>query len=111
MEMRKVQLRELAMMNGTLRPEDIFGMGRCENCGEPNHKTWECQQPKNVTASVICTACGGAGHVTKDCKNPRPGGGMGPGAPLELDEEVRGCFLFTIAHTFYVVLRTHGRTG
>uniref|UniRef100_A0A183CMY9 Branchpoint-bridging protein n=1 Tax=Globodera pallida TaxID=36090 RepID=A0A183CMY9_GLOPA len=72
-ELRKLQLRELALLNGTLRPEDVLSGARCTNCGSDQHKTWECMEAPNVTANVICTACGGAGHIARDCKNPRPG--------------------------------------
>ncbi|EJW83369.1 hypothetical protein WUBG_05719 [Wuchereria bancrofti] len=75
-ELRKLQLRELALLNGTLRPEDLASGARCSNCGSDEHKTWECPDAPNVTANIICTACGAAGHIAKDCKNPRPGSGV-----------------------------------
>lgn len=40
-ELRKLQLRELALLNGTLRPEDILSGARCANCGSDQHKTYE----------------------------------------------------------------------
>jgi len=73
-ELRKVQLRELALLNGTLREDGIV---KCTNCGADNHKSWQCQDRPNVTNSVTCTACGGAGHIAQDCKTRRPGGGGG----------------------------------
>ncbi|KAI6210128.1 Branchpoint-bridging protein [Aphelenchoides besseyi] len=70
-ELRKLQLRELAVLNGTLRPEDIMNAVRCSNCGSDQHKTWECPDAPNVTANIICTLCGNAGHIARDCKAPR----------------------------------------
>lgn len=37
--LRQNQLRELAILNGTLRAEDAFGGTRCSNCGSDHHKT------------------------------------------------------------------------
>lgn len=76
-ELRKLQLRELALLNGTLRPEDLISGAKCSNCGMNTHKTWECPEMQNVTANIVCTACGGAGHISRDCKNPRPSMGIG----------------------------------
>ncbi|KAH7699964.1 CBN-SFA-1 protein [Aphelenchoides avenae] len=84
-ELRKLQLRELAILNGTMRPEDILGGTRCSNCGSDQHKSWECPEQQNVTASIVCTACGGAGHIARDCINPRPGFQYDGGAGM--DEE------------------------
>lgn len=58
-DLRKLQLRELALLNGTLRPEDLVSGARCSNCGSEEHKTWECPEQLNVTHRIICTACGG----------------------------------------------------
>jgi len=69
-ELRKVQLRELALLNGTLRED---GVVKCSNCGADNHKSWQCQDKPNFTNSVACTACGGNGHIAADCKSRRPG--------------------------------------
>jgi len=69
-ELRKIQLRELALLNGTLRED---GLVRCTNCGADNHKSWQCQDKDNVTNSIMCTTCGGAGHIASDCKGRRPG--------------------------------------
>jgi splicing factor 1 len=72
-ELRKLQLRELAVLNGTLRPEDIMNSNRCSNCGSDQHKSWECQDAPNVTATIICSICGGGGHLARDCKSLRGG--------------------------------------
>ena len=66
---RAQSLHELATLNGTLKEFQF----KCMNCGGEGHKTWECPDADNVTASTICTACGGVGHVTGDCKARRPG--------------------------------------
>jgi splicing factor 1 len=87
-DLRKNQLRELALLNGTLRE----GEGpKCSNCGSTAHRTWHCPDKPNITNSVICTVCGGAGHIAKDCRMKRPGAGGPPtGNPNErakIDEE------------------------
>jgi len=72
-ELRKMQLRELALLNGTLRED---GAVRCTNCGAADHKTWQCQDKANVTNNVVCTGCGAVGHIAGDCKQRRPGSGQ-----------------------------------
>lgn len=67
--LRASHMHELALLNGTLRDVDM----KCLNCGREGHKSWQCPESENVTASIICTRCGGVGHVTKDCKQRRPG--------------------------------------
>ncbi|VDN41803.1 unnamed protein product [Gongylonema pulchrum] len=37
-ELRKLQLRELALLNGTLRPDCSADDTRCSNCGSDQHK-------------------------------------------------------------------------
>merc|ERR1719251_363479 len=89
-ELRKMQLRELALLNGTLREGDG---PRCSNCGAGDHKSWQCQDKANVTNNVVCSSCGAVGHIAGDCKQRRPGGGFGqygePPAPgsNKIDEE------------------------
>lgn len=85
-DLRRMQLRELAQLNGTLRETD--GM-RCSNCGSTEHKSWLCPDKPNVTNNIVCSACGGAGHIAKDCKSKRPGlGGIeGSNNQAKIDEE------------------------
>ncbi|CAF0801409.1 unnamed protein product [Rotaria sordida] len=56
-ELRKQQLRQLALLNGTLRENDCLMKLNLMNEAE-----------KIVTNTIICTVCGGAGHLTTDCK-------------------------------------------
>jgi splicing factor 1 len=72
-DLRRHQLRELALLNGTLREGDG---PRCSNCGAGDHKTWQCQDKPNVTNNVVCTTCGGVGHISKDCMGKKRGPGM-----------------------------------
>lgn len=54
-DLRRMQLRELAQLNGTLRENDN---NRCNNCGSTEHKTWLCPDKPNVTNNIVCSACG-----------------------------------------------------
>ena len=81
-DLRALQLRELAMMNGTLRPEDLLSGSHCSNCGSQEHKTWDCPDAPNVTAGIVCQRCGGAGHLTKDCR-AEPGDAMNMAAMMD----------------------------
>ncbi|ETP19682.1 hypothetical protein F441_06429 [Phytophthora nicotianae CJ01A1] len=63
---KQKQLRELALINGTLRDDDY-----CHICGEKGHRQWECPnrdahrtfKPVNVK----CAICGDSSHPTRDC--------------------------------------------
>ncbi|XP_063703652.1 splicing factor 1 [Culicoides brevitarsis] len=85
-DLRRMQLRELAQLNGTLRESDC---PRCNNCGSTEHKSWLCPERQNVTNNIVCTACGGIGHISKDCRTKRPGMGGVPAADSQtkIDEE------------------------
>lgn len=61
-DLRRMQLRELAQLNGTLRENDG---PRCSNCGALDHKSWLCPDKPNVTNNIVCLNCGGAGHIAK----------------------------------------------
>ncbi|XP_056643303.1 splicing factor 1 [Diorhabda sublineata] len=87
-DLRRMQLRELAQLNGTLREND--GM-RCNNCGATDHKSWLCPDKPNITNSIVCSSCGAAGHIARDCRSKRPGQGGPPlpgvGDKAKIDEE------------------------
>ncbi|WFD29846.1 hypothetical protein MSPP1_000860 [Malassezia sp. CBS 17886] len=89
---KRNQLRELAVLNGTLRDDENQV---CQNCGEKGHRKFECPQERNWTASIVCHRCGGHGHLARDCMGNGgdfsgfgPGGPMGPPAPqAQVDPE------------------------
>jgi len=58
------QLRQLALINGTLRDEEF-----CPVCGEKGHRQFECphRAVNTVTAGVKCGICGDLSHPTRDC--------------------------------------------
>ncbi|UJR21217.1 hypothetical protein I4U23_024314 [Adineta vaga] len=56
-ELRKQQLRELALLHGTLRENDCLIKLKLMTEAE-----------KIVTNTIVCTICGGAGHISGDCK-------------------------------------------
>eukprot|EP00529_Nitzschia_sp_RCC80_P011468 CAMPEP_0113484600 /NCGR_PEP_ID=MMETSP0014_2-20120614/24045_1 /TAXON_ID=2857 /ORGANISM="Nitzschia sp." /LENGTH=643 /DNA_ID=CAMNT_0000378207 /DNA_START=18 /DNA_END=1945 /DNA_ORIENTATION=+ /assembly_acc=CAM_ASM_000159 len=62
---KQQQLRELALLNGTLKDE-VF----CEICGEKGHRSFECPKRfamKKNTVQVKCSVCGDTSHPTRDC--------------------------------------------
>ncbi|CAH1099979.1 unnamed protein product [Psylliodes chrysocephalus] len=87
-DLRRMQLRELAQLNGTLRENDGL---RCNNCGATDHKSWLCPDKPNITNSIVCSSCGAAGHIARDCRSKRPGLGgpplPGQGDKAKIDEE------------------------
>ncbi|XP_068569788.1 splicing factor 1 isoform X3 [Cebidichthys violaceus] len=56
-DLRKMQLRELARLNGTLREDDNRIL-----------RPWQNSEPRSITNTTLCTKCGGAGHISSDCK-------------------------------------------
>ena len=85
-DLRRMQLRELAQLNGTLRENEGL---RCNNCGATDHKSWLCPDKPNVTNNIVCSSCGAAGHIARDCRQKRPGQGGPPqaGDKAKIDEE------------------------
>ena len=65
-ELKRMQLRELAMLNGTLRDDEQFL--RCKNCGSSAHRTFQCSERQNFVNQQRCKICGGTGHFEADCK-------------------------------------------
>eukprot|EP00126_Sphaerothecum_destruens_P002189 Sdes_comp15633_c0_seq1m4628 len=63
-DLKRIQLRQLAELNGTLRDDDFI---RCSNCGGMNHRNWQCPEKRNITVHAICSICGGSGHLSRDC--------------------------------------------
>lgn len=79
--LRKMQLRELALLNGTLRENDG---PRCTNCGSSSHRSWQCPDKPNITNNVVCSNCGARGHISKDCKEKKQ---VDNSDPSKIDEE------------------------
>lgn len=57
-DLRKLQLMELAKLNGTLR-EDLM----------PRERAWLRPENQNITNTTICNKCGGRGHLAQDCRS------------------------------------------
>ena len=87
-EHKRAQLRELALIIGTLR--DIEGM-LCHACGRPGHTQENCPE-KDVAsyradvALVTCAICGDGGHPTRDCPM-RNNAAAASGAQAEMSSE------------------------
>ncbi|XP_076802102.1 splicing factor 1-like isoform X1 [Clavelina lepadiformis] len=60
-DLRKLQLMELAKLNGTLR-EDLM----------PKERAWLKPENQNITNTTVCTKCGGRGHLAQDCVASAP---------------------------------------
>jgi len=63
-EHKQKQLRELALINGTLKEDEY-----CPVCGEKGHKQFECPHRAKTfkAAGVKCSICGDLSHPTRDC--------------------------------------------
>jgi len=70
--LRRTQLRELALLNGTLRENDVLSKKLCSNCGSVEHRNWQCPEKTNVVNTIVCSKCNGKGHLEKDCKYEKP---------------------------------------
>ena len=63
-ELKRAQLRNLAILNGTLQENKC-----CRLCGEPDHMQYTCPATRHstFTSIVSCRICGDGGHPTIDC--------------------------------------------
>ncbi len=62
---KQQQLRELALLNGTLKEEEF-----CSICAEKGHRAFECPRKfsmKKNTVQIRCAICGDTSHPTRDC--------------------------------------------
>ncbi|KAL7557155.1 hypothetical protein ACA910_002435 [Epithemia clementina (nom. ined.)] len=89
---KQQQLRELALLNGTLKEEDVF----CQICAEKGHRSFEC--PKRFASkggvmgvTVKCAICGDTSHPTRDCTRKvdiaNMAGGDGGSNQQQMDSE------------------------
>ena len=82
---KRSQLRELAVLNGTLRDDENQV---CQNCGEKGHRKFECPHDRNWTTYIVCHKCGQSGHVARDCFSaPQNTGEMMDPATSHVDTE------------------------
>ncbi|XP_064143915.1 splicing factor 1 isoform X8 [Loxodonta africana] len=75
-DLRKMQLRELARLNGTLREDDNRIL-----------RPWQSSESRSITNTTVCTKCGGAGHIASDCKFQRPGDPQSAQDKARMDKE------------------------
>ncbi|OWB77955.1 hypothetical protein B5S32_g2139 [[Candida] boidinii] len=65
-DLKRGQLKELAILNGTLRKDEDRV---CPNCFEKGHKRYDCPKPRRDSQNIVCNICGMVGHISRDCKN------------------------------------------
>ena len=65
--LKQAQLRELAMLNGTFREEDMSLF--CNNCKRPGHRTFECPERPAASGGDVhgCRLCGSTEHDESTC--------------------------------------------
>jgi splicing factor 1 len=69
-EHKQKQLKQLALINGTLRENEY-----CPVCGEKGHQQFDCPYRAKAfkAAGVKCSICGDLSHPTRDCPMRREG--------------------------------------
>uniref|UniRef100_A0A2K5CKP5 Splicing factor 1 n=1 Tax=Aotus nancymaae TaxID=37293 RepID=A0A2K5CKP5_AOTNA len=75
-DLLKMQLQELACLNGTLRENDNRIL-----------RPWQISETCSITNTTVCTKCGGAGHITSDCKFQGPGDSQSAQDKARMDKE------------------------
>ncbi|GMI43240.1 hypothetical protein TrCOL_g2625 [Triparma columacea] len=85
-EHKQRQLRELAIMNGTLKEDEY-----CTLCAQKGHRAFACptrfNSYKGTGVSIKCSICGDASHVARDCPVAAAGGGRAGVTKEVLDTE------------------------
>jgi splicing factor 1 len=77
------QLRELALLNGTLKEDEY-----CQICGEKGHRSFECPKRfgmKKNAVLVKCAICGDTSHPTRDCTQKPKDGTQANGKEMDAD--------------------------
>lgn len=99
---KQQQLRELALLNGTLKDDETGATVYCPVCAEKGHRAFEC--PKRFatagrgnnssgntnngpTLLVQCAICGDTSHPTRDCKQQKGGLFQPPSAAPPVDSQ------------------------
>jgi splicing factor 1 len=79
-EHKQKQLKQLALINGTLRENEY-----CPVCGEKGHQQFDCPYKAKTfkAAGVKCSICGDLSHPTRDC----PLKTEGPTSETVIDDE------------------------
>lgn len=85
---KQQQLRELALLNGTLKEDEY-----CPICAEKGHRAFECPKRFSMNKGAIsirCAICGDTSHPTRDCRQNAGNGEAaadGDKAAKELDSD------------------------
>lgn len=81
---KQAQLRELALLNGTLKEEEF-----CQICAEKGHRAFECPKrfSNKTQVQVRCAICGDTSHPTRDCTQKVTGDQDGGKNKQELDSD------------------------
>mmetsp|Transcript_3113 Transcript_3113/g.4530 ORF Transcript_3113/g.4530 Transcript_3113/m.4530 type:complete len:713 (-) Transcript_3113:2635-4773(-) len=69
---KQQQLRELALLNGTLKDDEY-----CPICAEKGHRAFECPKRFSMSKNAIsvrCAICGDTSHPTRDCRQKAANG-------------------------------------